>query len=129
MKKLRPKDLAAARELLAKKQGNVCPLCTGRFGPKKGPALDHDHSTGYIRDVLCRNCNGMEGKVFNLSRRAKYKLSEVEWLENLVAYHKRHARPQHGGYIHPTHKTEAEKRLARNKKQRDKRKALREKSK
>lgn len=90
---------------------------------KKNPALDHDHSTGFIRDVLCLNCNGIEGKVFNLARRAKNNLTEQEWLENLIAYHKRHAVPQHGGILHHTHKSEEEKRLARNKKARLKRAA------
>jgi hypothetical protein len=86
----------------------------------KKPALDHDHETGYIRDVLCLNCNGMEGKVFNRARRAN-KGGELEWLKNLVSYLERHSTPQHGGYIHPTYKTEEEKRLARNKRARQKR--------
>lgn len=85
---------------------------------KKNPALDHDHATGYIRDVLCINCNAMEGKTFNLARRAKAQLSELDWLKNLVAYHERHAVPQHGGILHHTHKTEEEKRLERNRKAR-----------
>lgn len=85
---------------------------------KKKPALDHDHQTGFLRDVLCLNCNGIEGKVFNLARRAKGNMTEVEWIENWLAYHKRHATPQHGGVLHHTHKTEEEKRLERNRKAR-----------
>lgn len=90
---------------------------------KKNPVLDHDHQTGFLRDVLCRNCNGMEGKVFNLARRAKGTLTELEWLENFLAYHRRHAEPQHGGILHHTHKTAEEKRLARNAKARTRRAA------
>jgi len=94
-----------------------------RSNSKKEPVLDHDHSTGYLRDVLCRNCNGIEGKVFNLARRAKADLSVEEWVENLLAYWKRHAEPQHGGVFHHTHKTAEERRLARNAKARARRAA------
>ena len=91
---------------------------------KKKPCLDHDHTTGYIRDVLCLNCNGVEGKIFNLARRAKAKKTPIEWLHRLVKYYARHETPQHGGLFHPTHKTPEEKRLARNAKARKRRAAL-----
>jgi hypothetical protein len=123
--RLTASKIAPARDALLRKQKRRCPLCDGVMGGKgKQPVLDHDHQTGYIRDVLCRNCNGMEGKVFNLARRAKNKFTEKEWLERLLAYYERHETPQHGGYLHPTHKTEAEKRLARNKKARERRAKL-----
>ena len=124
-KRLTASKIAQTREALLKKQERRCPLCNGVMGGKgKQPVLDHDHGNGYIRDVICRNCNGMEGKVFNLARRAKNKLTEKQWLERLLAYYVRHETPQHGGYLHPTHKTEAEKRLARNKKARERRAKL-----
>jgi len=124
-KRLTQSKIAPAREALLKKQGRRCPLCDGVMGGKgKQPVLDHDHNTGFIRDVICRNCNGIEGKVFNLARRAKNKFTEKEWLERLLAYYERHETPQHGGYLHPTYKTEAEKRLARNKKARERRAKL-----
>lgn len=85
---------------------------------KKRPALDHCHTTGFLRDVVCINCNGVEGKVFNLARRAKAGLTVEEWLRNLLSYYERHSTPQHGGVLHHTHKTEEEKRLARNAKAR-----------
>jgi len=123
--RLTASKIAPAREALLKKQGRRCPLCDGVMGGKgKQPVLDHDHGNGHIRDVICRNCNGIEGKVFNLARRAKNKLTEKQWLERLLAYYVRHETPQHGGYLHPTHKTEAEKRLARNKKSRERRAKL-----
>ena len=114
------------RTALLAKQGYRCPLCGGcmKANSTKRPALDHDHQTGFLRDVLCINCNGMEGKVFNLARRARGALTETQWLSNLLAYYQRHETPQHGGILHHTHKTPEEQRLARNKKQRDRRALL-----
>jgi hypothetical protein len=63
----------------------------------------------------------MEGKIYNLARRAKGKLTVQAWINNWVAYHKLHVEPQHGGILHPTHKTAEEKRLATNAKARKKR--------
>lgn len=94
-----------------------------KAGQKK-PALDHDHDTGYIRDVLCLNCNQFEGKTKNIASRCKGKLTRKDWLDNLLKYWERHEEPQHGGIFHPTHKTEEEKRLERNAKARKKRAAL-----
>ncbi len=109
------------------KQGGKCPLCNERLvGPKaKKPALDHCHVRGHVRDVLCIWCNGREGKVFNLARTAQ-KDDPVGWIRRLADYLEKHQVSQHG-IMHPTHKTEVEKRLERNKKARDKRAALKAK--
>ena len=125
MKRLTTAQLSPARAKLLSEQKHICPLCQGsmKAGQKK-PALDHDHQTGYIRDVLCLNCNQFEGKTFNGARRSKNKLTEIEWLRNLLEYWERHETPQHGGVFHPTHKTEEEKRLAKNAKARKKRAAI-----
>lgn len=40
-------------ELLAA-QGGVCGIC----GTERPEHVDHDHLTGYVRGVLCFNCNG-----------------------------------------------------------------------
>lgn len=113
-------DVPNVTKVLLKRQSYVCPLCKGSLkgNAKKDPCLDHDHGTGFLRDVLCRNCNGMEGKVFNLARRARNGGTEKEWLERLIEYYNRHETPQHGGVLHHTHKTEEEKRLERNRKAR-----------
>lgn len=44
---------AEFQELLVE-QGGVCAIC-GKENPEH---VDHDHATGYIRGVLCFNCNG-----------------------------------------------------------------------
>ncbi len=76
---------------LIKLQGGRCALCEARFVDIKAkPCLDHDHKTGLIRQVLCSNCNGMEGKIFDKANRAKRKKSLIEWLEDLIKYWKYH---------------------------------------
>ena len=122
--RIKTAQVAPLRAKLLKAQGYKCPLCgNGMKGGQKKPALDHDHNTGYIRDVLCLNCNGMEGKVFNLARRCGAG-KEVEWITNWLEYQRRHSDPQHGGILHHTHKTAEEKRLAKNAKARKKRAAI-----
>ena len=126
MVRLKTSQLAPVRAKLLEKQKHTCPLCGGSMkGGRKKPALDHDHTTGYIRDVLCVNCNGIEGKIHNLARRGAGKGKSVqEYLRNVLEYWERHETPQHGGILHSTHKTEEEKRLERNAKARKRRAAL-----
>jgi hypothetical protein len=118
-------QIAPVRAKLLQNQKYKCPLCEGSMkGGGKKPALDHSHTTGYLRDVLCLNCNQFEGKTFNGANRSKGKLTPREWLRNLLAYWDKHDTPQHGGLFHPTYKTAEEKRLATNAKARKKRAAL-----
>lgn len=46
----------------AKLQNNVCAICLKVCKSGKRLAVDHDHKTGNIRDLLCGNCNGGLGK-------------------------------------------------------------------
>lgn len=46
------------RDIIAKKQNNRCAICGIDFGStEKGPSVDHDHTTGNIRGLLCVGCN------------------------------------------------------------------------
>jgi len=45
---------AAEFDALLASQNNACAIC-GR--PPVRPSLDHDHSTGTIRGILCHQCN------------------------------------------------------------------------
>ena len=124
MTRLTTAQIAPVRAKLLGDQKYTCPLCQGSMKGNKKPALDHDHQTGYIRDVLCLNCNGMEGKIFNLARRGNGKDGELKFLCALIRYWERHQTPRHNGLYHPTHRTAEEKRLATNAKARKKRAAL-----
>lgn len=113
------KNLPLIKKQLVAKQNGVCPLCKRditRFD-SINQCVDHDHDTGVIRAVLCRNCNGIEGKVRGLAIRCATKDGYEDWLKRLADYLILHRTPQ-TTWIHPTHKNEAEKRMARNAKAR-----------
>ena len=44
-------------EQLERRSGGRCEICGAEQGPKRKPAIDHDHETGDIRGLLCRSCN------------------------------------------------------------------------
>jgi hypothetical protein len=118
--KLKVKDIPALRDKIAVSQNGNCWLCKIDLRCVTA-CLDHDHETGLIRGVLCQNCNGIEGKISNLARRAKRNGTRYDFIVSILGYwnmNSAHQRPE----IHPTHKTSDEKRLRRNKKAREKRK-------
>lgn len=89
----------------------ACPLCNKSFNDllPVNIVLDHDHTNGQVRGVLCRGCNGAEGRAINaVGRWGGVGMGYVEiiaWLENLLVYLKQEPLP----FIYPTHLTEAEK--------------------
>lgn len=40
-----------------RKQGNKCAICKKVFSEDAKPYLDHDHTSGWARGLLCRECN------------------------------------------------------------------------
>jgi hypothetical protein len=118
--RLKPKQISLFREKVILEQGGKCWLCEIDLKTVV-PCLDHDHETGRIRGVLCQNCNGIEGKIKNLARRAKREKTNYDFVNKILSYWNHFSalqRPE----LHPTHKTEDEKRLRRNKKARERRK-------
>jgi len=115
VRKLKHAEIKPLREELLKKQGGCCAICTKKIRPDEA-VLDHCHRTGHIRDVLCRNCNGIEGKIFNLATRAKRQWTERAILDRFKGYWEKHERTTHFGLtdLHPTHKTDEEKRVRKN---------------
>jgi hypothetical protein len=120
-KRIKNSEIPALRDTLTLEQKGICPLCEKALGVTKRPALDHDHKTGYIRDVLCVNCNSMEGKIANAATRGGGKGAANSFLNNLCDYWNRHKTPRHGGILHPTHKTPEEKKVLANARARKKR--------
>lgn len=121
-RKLKAAELVKVRVALQGHQGGVCAVCKRKLTGKVVACLDHNHETGFIRGVLCRACNRLEGQVKNRVTMAGGKENPVEILINLAKYWEHHSTPRYP-YLHPTHKTEAEKRLERNRKARLKRAA------
>jgi hypothetical protein len=63
-----------------KEQNSVCAICGGLCKSGKRLAVDHNHATGKIRDLLCGNCNGGLGKF----------LENPELLEKAADYIRKH---------------------------------------
>jgi hypothetical protein len=42
---------------MIKEQGNKCLICYSLFSIHKKPVIDHNHSTGGVRGILCNGCN------------------------------------------------------------------------
>lgn len=118
--RLKPKEISLLREKIIVEQGGECWLCNIDLKTVV-PCLDHDHETGRIRGVLCQNCNGIEGKIKNLARRAKREKTSYDFVAKVLSYWNHFSALQRQE-IHPTHRTEDEKRLRRNKKARERRK-------
>lgn len=38
-------------------QNETCAICSKTFSNKKEMHIDHNHATGMVRQLLCRNCN------------------------------------------------------------------------
>jgi len=119
MKRLSRNQIPSYKKLLLDKQNNKCSICRIDLSdtPTRDICLDHDHKNGHVRSVLCRNCNGIEGKIYNLANRGKRETTPRTFLQRLLDYWDDHSEPTDPVY-HPDHKTEAEKRESRNKKAR-----------
>lgn len=112
LKRVTKAQMAKIKKDLIKQEGGVCPLCNCNLLalPPRDIVVDHCHDTGVIRNVLCRPCNGAEGKIKNAIRRWGKTKDVVAYLKRLLAYYE--SEPTR--YIYPTHKNEEEKRIARN---------------
>lgn len=121
--KLKSSEVAAYKKELMEKQGWKCPLCGGSLKAVShiNRVLDHDHETGFCRAVVCRGCNGAEGKIKGVisgyGKAGNNRYFQLQWLERLYNYWKLHSTPQTDKLYH-NHKTEAEKREAKNRKAR-----------
>jgi predicted RNA-binding protein with RPS1 domain len=62
---------------LLKLQSNKCSICHKEFEDRpKSIHIDHDHSTGEIRSLLCNKCNSMLG----------FAEDNIEILKNAISY-------------------------------------------
>lgn len=134
MRKITHAEIPIVRKQILIAQGHKCGICgvsfsdakivKGKLVPKYTACLDHDHTTGHLRGVICNSCNGIEGKIKTKINYAKKHLTHLEWLTKLTSYLTQHATLKDTSLLHPTHKSDDEKRLLKNKRARNKRAAL-----
>lgn len=62
MKMLKRKDIKAYKTQEIKVKGNLCPVLKVSL-EVSNTVLDHDHTTGYCRQVIDRNLNQLLGKI------------------------------------------------------------------
>lgn len=68
---------------MRKKQGNKCAICEREFGTDKAnsPHIDHEHSSGWVRGLLCTTCNTGLGcfkdDIQKLQRAVEYVISNA----------------------------------------------------
>lgn len=113
--RLTQSQIAVHRARLLKEQGGRCALCQLPCADRLA-VLDHDHSTGAVRGVLHRGCNSLLGKLENNA--ARYGVSSIGTFANGVAGYLRVHMVNVTNLLHPTYKTDEEKRLLRNKRAR-----------
>ncbi len=104
-------------------QGGRCALCAQVCTPQEA-VLDHDHETGAIRAALHRGCNALLGKVENNYRRYGVR-NLAAFMAGLATYLQKHEQNR-TGLLHPSHKTDEEKRVKRNALARKRRAAAKE---
>lgn len=57
---------------MSNKQNNKCAICGNDLDMGKLTHVDHDHKTGKVRGILCRNCNhGLGNFMDDISLMAK----------------------------------------------------------
>lgn len=114
MRLLKSSEVKMVREDILKHQDFKCAICGKDLRGVDGISLDHQHKlnkrqelgddgAGLIRGVLCRECNVLEGKIWNNSSRYKQFKSVQErviWLQKLVNYYMK----ENYHMVHPSEK-------------------------
>ncbi|NUX98768.1 endonuclease domain-containing protein [Paraburkholderia youngii] len=113
MRRLSKTELTGYRKRW-QRENPTCPLCKRTMD--EDTVVDHDHKTGECRAVVCRWCNAVLGKIENWAGRIGQGIDPIAFLSATAEY--LGVDGPRRGVIYPSHKTEDEKRLARNKKAR-----------
>lgn len=107
MQKLTVSQVSAQRAQMLANQGGNCALCCTAIAPGED-VLDHCHTTGHVRAVLHRGCNSMLGVIEN--NRPRYMLKGARLFHMLSRVEAYLTADFTANPLHPTHRTEEEKR-------------------
>ena len=113
--RLNARQLKEWREATWLAQDKRCAITGYTISPGEAVA-DHDHSTGHLRGVLHRGVNAMLGKCENNYRRYGLSLPLLAAMSPPIGAYL--TRDYSSNPLYPTHRTEDEKRVARNAKAR-----------
>lgn len=116
-RQLKPSEVKSVCDQLVKKQGGKCGICGQPFTARDRAVLDHCHDTGFIRGALHNSCNGAEGRIKSKANLGHKGVKSAHYVIGLGKYLETHQVPRYK-FIHPSHKTKDQKRLARNAKAR-----------
>jgi len=99
------KTIPTIRTLLLESQGYKCAICQLDLKEEQpsNQHVDHNHTTGKIRGVLCRSCNLLEGNIQHFFTRVGHTKKGTDihlFLRELSTY-----LGQETIYEHPSHKT------------------------
>lgn len=108
MPKLKQAELKEYRRYLLRLQNNQCPLCLSEL-LEEDAVLDHCHTTGHIRFVLHRGCNRAEGTAKAAVKRSRASQDPKGFMARVLKYWDADFS---GMPIHPSYKTEDDRRLA-----------------
>ena len=88
MDRLKTTEVPDAKIVILEQQDYLCGLCELDLSEvrPRDIILDHNHSNGQIRAVLCRSCNHAEGMVIGWANRAKRGRAIFEWLTKMMEY-------------------------------------------
>jgi hypothetical protein len=102
-------EVAVVRTRILATQEFKCAVCGCSLKGKVrgGATLDHDHSTGVVRGVLCRVCNTGEGKLRTVAVRFGGGLSGyLAWMRAMLGYLSMH-KTSRTTYLYPAVKKRA----------------------
>lgn len=103
--KLKHTEVKPFRLQQLERQNNCCSLC-GEPLTIEEAVLDHCHTTGVLRGVLHRGCNALLGKIENNMPRNRVNLGRLSNIaNNLIKYLTDDPISE---YLHPTYKTQEE---------------------
>ena len=114
MRRLTNSQVKEVRNAQIIQQGGKCAIC-GLPGVANDPVLDHSHTTGAVRGTAHRSCNALLGKIENNHARFGVKAANLPAFLHGVAKYLQIHQTNITGLLHPTHLTDDEKRIKRNK--------------